>query len=89
MAAQGSANQRLVALALLLPSSPPDVGAAAGDLLASGAGGEGLSAAALQVLLLSQSREDGVKTAIARLAARRRCGKSRCRIWPRARRHFR
>lgn len=68
MAAQGSANQRLVALALLLSASPPDAGAAASDLLASGAGGEGLSAAALQILLLSQSREDGVKTAIARLS---------------------
>lgn len=68
MAAHGTANQRLVALALLLSASPSDAGAAAGNLLASGAGGEGLSAAALQILLLSQSRADGVKTAIERLS---------------------
>lgn len=68
MAARGTANQRLVALALLLSASPPDASAAAANVLSGGGGGEGLSAAALQIMLLSQSRVDGVKTAIARLS---------------------
>lgn len=65
MAAEGSANQRLVALALLESASPGDAAASAVAVLEGGKAGEGLGTAALQVLLLSQSREDGVKSALA------------------------
>ncbi|HXE51798.1 MAG TPA: HEAT repeat domain-containing protein, partial [Tepidisphaeraceae bacterium] len=67
MAAGGSANQRLAALALLLSTSLDDASSSAAALLDSGKGGQGLQTAALQVLLLSQPRADGVKTAIAHL----------------------
>jgi HEAT repeat protein/thioredoxin-like negative regulator of GroEL len=69
MAAQGGANQRLVALAILLSGSPEDASASASALLEGGGGGDGLRTAALQVLLLSQTRADGVKSALAYLSA--------------------
>lgn len=69
MAAEGSALQRVVALALLLRVSTEDAAASSQALLDSGAGGDGLRTIALQVILLSQSREDGTKTAISFFSA--------------------
>jgi HEAT repeat protein len=67
-AAGGSANQRLVALALLLHASSEDAISAAQPLVASPAMGDGLRTAALQVLLLAQPRPAGVKTAVEQLS---------------------
>lgn len=71
MADHGSANQRLVALALLLTASPDDAAAAAKPLVSNGGAGDGLRTAALQVLLLAQTRAEGIKTALANFDAPR------------------
>jgi HEAT repeat protein len=66
-AASGTDSQKTVALALLLKASAPDAATAAKRLYENPAGSEWSRLDALQVLLMAQSPDDAVRTAVTAL----------------------